>query len=141
MDDGPILRMCAAWWLPRLRRERLVGRRRAGSRSAPRRRSDGWICTMRPEASGASLGIARAARRWSRMRAWFLELVGKEPDLNLAEIERRFLAELGVRTTDSSIDRFFKRHKISLKNTSRGRTRSARRGQGQGELQGRPSRA
>ena len=74
--------------------------------------------------------------------AWFLELVGKEPDLNLAEIERRLLTELGMRTTDSSIDRFFKRHKISFKkNSARGRTRSTRRGQGQGELQGRPGRA
>ncbi len=71
--------------------------------------------------------------------AWLLELVGKEPDLTLAEIERRLLADLGVRTTDSSIDRFFKRHNISFKkNTARGRTGSSRRCQGQGELQGRP---
>ena len=71
--------------------------------------------------------------------AWLLDLVGKEPDLTLAEIEGRLLTELGVRTTDSSIDRFFKRHKISFKkNSARGRTRSARRGSGQGELQGRP---
>jgi transposase len=47
--------------------------------------------------------------------AWLLELVGKEPDLTLAEIEARLLSELKVSTTDSSIDRFFKRHKISFK--------------------------
>jgi transposase len=59
---------------------------------------------------------------------WLLELVGKEADLTLAEIEGRLLTELGVRTTDSSIDRFFKRHKISFKkNSARGRTRSTRR--------------
>jgi transposase len=56
---------------------------------------------------------------------WLLELIGKEADLTLAEIERRLLSELGVRTTDSSIDRFFKRHKISFKkNFARGRTGS-----------------
>lgn len=56
--------------------------------------------------------------------AWLLDLVGKEPDLTLAEIEERLLTDLGVRTTDSSIDRFFKRHKISFKkNSARGRTR------------------
>jgi transposase len=40
--------------------------------------------------------------------AWLLDLVGKELDLTLAEIERRLLTDLGVRTMDSSIDRFFK---------------------------------
>jgi len=60
--------------------------------------------------------------------AWLLELVGKEPDLTLAEIEGRLLRELEVRTTDSSIDRFFKRHQISFKkNAARDRTRSAGR--------------
>jgi transposase len=55
-----------------------------------------------------------------------LELVGKEPDLTLAEIEARLLSELKVSTTDSSIDRFFKRHKISFKkNVARHRTRPA----------------
>jgi transposase len=71
-----------------------------------------------------------------------LELVGREPDLTLAEIEERLLKDRGVRTTDSSIDRFFKRHKISFKkNAARSRTRSARRRRGQEELQSRPSRA
>lgn len=46
--------------------------------------------------------------------AWLLELVGREPDLTLAEIEERLLKDRGVRTTDSSIDRFFRRHKISF---------------------------
>jgi transposase len=74
--------------------------------------------------------------------AWLLELVGKEPDLTLAEIEERLLKDRGVRTTDSSIDRFFRRHKISFKkNAARSRTRSARRCRGQEDLQGRPGRA
>ena len=71
--------------------------------------------------------------------AWLLELVGREPDLTLAEIEERLLKDRRVRTTDSSIDRFFRRHKISFKkNAARSRTRSARRRRGQEELQGRP---
>lgn len=94
------------------------------------------------DARGSAGGGPRARKSRSPLEphaAWLLELVGKEPDLTLAEIEGRLLEGLGVRTTDSSIDRFFKRHKISFKkNTSRGRTGSPRRGQGQGELQGRP---
>lgn len=60
---------------------------------------------------------------------WLLELVAEEPDLTLAEIERRLLKDRGVRTTDSSIDRFFKRHKVSFKKkeSARGRARSIRR--------------
>ena len=74
--------------------------------------------------------------------AWLLELVGGEPDLTLAEIEERLLKDRGVRTTDSSIDRFFRRHKISFKkNAARSRTRSARRRRGQEELQGGSGRA
>ena len=70
---------------------------------------------------------------------WLLKLIAKEPDLTLEEITERLSREQGMRTTDSSVDRFFKRHEISFKkNAARGRTRSARRGQGQGELQGRP---
>lgn len=59
--------------------------------------------------------------------SWLLALIGREPDLTLAEIEQRLWADRGVRTTDSSIDRFFKRHKVSFKKkeSSRGRTRSS----------------
>ncbi|MGH6914395.1 MAG: IS630 family transposase [Geminicoccales bacterium] len=47
--------------------------------------------------------------------AWLLALIEAEPDLTLAEIERRVGAGLGVRTSDSSLDRFFKRHRVSFK--------------------------
>ena len=47
--------------------------------------------------------------------SWLLDLIAQEPDLTLGEIEQRLLAARGIRTTDSSIDRFFKRHKMSLK--------------------------
>lgn len=70
--------------------------------------------------------------------AWLLELVGNEPDLTLAEIVDRLLWDRGVRTTDSSVDRFFKRHGVTFKkNSARGRARSARRGRGAAMLESR----
>jgi transposase len=71
--------------------------------------------------------------------AWLFDLIAQEPDLTLAEIERRLLAARGVRTTDSSIDRFFKRHAISFKkkDAPRSRTGQARRGGGAANLEGR----
>lgn len=74
--------------------------------------------------------------------AWLLELIAEEPDLTLAEIEQRLLADCGVRSTDSSIDRFFKRHKVSFKKkeSARNRTRPTRRGRGTTKLEGRPGR-
>ena len=57
--------------------------------------------------------------------SWLLELVAKEPDLTLAEIVQRLL-DRGVHTTDSSLDRFFTRHKVSFKkNSARSRAGSA----------------
>ena len=49
-------------------------------------------------------------------------------DLTLAEIVQRLLQDRGVHTTDSSLDRFFKRHKVSFKkNSARIRAGQARR--------------
>lgn len=69
---------------------------------------------------------------------WLLALVEQEPDLTLAEIVERLWAERGVRTTDSSVDRFFKRHAVTFKkNSARGRAGSARRGRGAARLESR----
>lgn len=69
--------------------------------------------------------------------AWLLELVEQEPDLTLAEMVER-LAERGVRTTDSSVDRFFKRHAVTFKkNSARRRAGSARCGCGAARLESR----
>src|ERR1700730_7567426 len=57
--------------------------------------------------------------------SWLLELIAQEPDLTLAEIAQRLLTERAMRTTDSSIDRFFKRHKVCFT-----KNESARRPQG-----------
>ena len=48
---------------------------------------------------------------------WLLALVAREPDLTRAGIEARLLDELHCKTTDSSIARFFQRHKLSYKKT------------------------
>lgn len=55
---------------------------------------------------------------------WLLELVEKEPDLTLAQIVERLWQDRGTHTTDSSVDRFFKRHGVTFKKNS------ARRGAG-----------
>lgn len=69
--------------------------------------------------------------------AWLLGLVAEEADLTLAEIVERLLQHHGVRTTDSSVDRFFKRHKVTFKkNFTRGRAGATRRGRGAATLEG-----
>lgn len=70
--------------------------------------------------------------------AWLLDLVAKEPDLTLAELERRIFEVVGLRTTEVSIRRFFKRHRISYKkNSARLRADAARRGRSARALEGR----
>jgi transposase len=70
--------------------------------------------------------------------AWLLALVDREPDLTLDEIAQRLAAELAVKTTKSSIDRFFGRHGISFKkNPAGGRAGAARRGRRADPLAGR----
>ena len=72
------------------------------------------------------------------MRRGCWELVDKEPDLTLAEIVERLLQDRGLRTSDSSIDRFFQRHGVSFKkNSARRRTGTVRRGRGAAMLEGR----
>jgi transposase len=86
----------------------------------------------------------RPGRRRSRSplephAAWLLDLVAQEADLTLAEIVQRLLQDRGVRTTDSSVDRFFKRHRVTFKkNTARRRAGAARRGRSATPLEGWP---
>lgn len=47
--------------------------------------------------------------------AWLLELISAEPDLTLEAIVERLLAGLGLKTSEASVRRFFKRHKITFK--------------------------
>jgi transposase len=71
--------------------------------------------------------------------AWLLDLSAREGDLTLAELERRILEGIGVKTTEVSIRRFFKRHKITFKkNSARRRTGQAGRGRGPRALESQP---
>ena len=63
--------------------------------------------------------------------AWLLDLVAREPDLTLFELERRISEGVGVTITERSIRRFFDRHQITLKKSrARGRAGAAGRGGG-----------
>ena len=46
---------------------------------------------------------------------YLLDLATAEPDLTLAEIQARLEAAHGLRKGTSSLDRFFRRHKITYK--------------------------
>src|ERR1700726_2705258 len=68
--------------------------------------------------------------------SWLLELVAREPDLTLAEIGQRLLQDRGLRSTDSSVDRFFQRHRVSFKkNSARRRAGATRRGRGAARME------
>ena len=72
--------------------------------------------------------------------SWLLELdcrgAGPDPGGDRAAAVGRIA---GVRTTDSSVDRFFTRHGVSFKkNSARRRAGTARRGRGAATLEGRP---
>ena len=70
---------------------------------------------------------------------WLLDLVDREGDLTLDDLERRILDGLGLKTTEVSIRRFFRRHAISFKkNAPRRRTVPSRRGLGPRALEGEP---
>jgi transposase len=71
--------------------------------------------------------------------AWLLDLTTAEPDLTLEAIVQRLLADLGLKTSEAAVRRFFKRHAITFKkNAARGRTGSARRIPGARTLEGKP---
>jgi transposase len=68
--------------------------------------------------------------------SWLLDLLASEPDLTLAEIVQRLLQDRELRSTDSSLDRFFRRHGVSFKkNSAGGRAGTARRGRGAATLE------
>ena len=116
-------------------------RRAAGKRFAVSASSSirWWSCTRRREASAGGGVVARAARPLEPHAAWLLDLVDQESDLTLAEIVERLGADRGVRTTDSSVDRFFKRHGVTFKkNSARRRAGAARRGRSSAMLEGSP---
>jgi transposase len=94
----------------------------------------------------AETGSVRPRRRSGQSRSplephasWLLELLAKEKDLTLAEIVQRLLQDRGVNTSDSSVDRFFRRHGMTFKkNSARSRAGTTRRSRGAATLEGPP---
>lgn len=73
--------------------------------------------------------------------AWLLELNEAENDLTLAQIGQRLLEERDMATSETSIRRFFKRHRISFKkNPARQRADASRRGRSPRLVEGEPVR-
>ena len=128
-------------------RERVVGAVAAGcSRRAAAKRfaisvssSVRWVELQATTGSVSARAPARKSRSpLEQHAAWLSELIAKEPDLTLAEIVARLSAERELITSDSSVDRFFKRHGISFKkNSARRRAGTTGRGRGTGLLEGR----
>lgn len=132
-------------------RERVVAEVSAGSsrRQAAARFRVSASSAIRWAALEQETGSVAPRRRGGRSRsplephaAWLLELVAREPDLTLAELEHRIADGLGLKTTERSIRRFFDRHQITLKKSrARGRAGAAGRGGSARALEGRPSAA
>jgi transposase len=129
-------------------RSRVVAEVAAGSsrRKAAARFKVSAASAVRWTSLEAETGSVSARRRGGESRSplepyaeWLKGLVAKEPDLTLAQIEVRLFDELGLKITERSIRRFFKRHAISYKkNAARLRAEAARRGRSARTLEGRP---
>ena len=61
---------------------------------------------------------AIAARRSRQHEQWLLDLVAAEPDLTLEEIRARLRSEKKLKSSKSSIARFYERHDITVKKNS-----------------------
>jgi len=73
---------------------------------------------------------------------WLLELIAREPDLTLEAVVERIDRDLKLKTTDSSVDRFYRRHAVTFKkNSARRRAGSAGRGRRPGAVAGDPGEA
>jgi transposase len=116
-------------------RERLIGAVEAGQSASAASRvfkvsrsiAVKWVADWRrtgemPEAK------PREHYRWrlDAHKTWLLALVAEEPDLTLAEIEARLMAERGARSCVNSVWRFYDRYEITYKkNRSRRGTETA----------------
>ena len=119
-------------------RSRVVAEIEAGSsrRAAARRFRVGDSSAIRWAALKDETGSVRPRPQRGGSRSpldahtpWLLALIAKEPGLTLEATVERIEHELGLKTTDSSVSRFFLRHAISFKkNAARGRAGPAGRG-------------
>jgi transposase len=132
-------------------RERVVAEVSGGSsrRAAAARFRVGVSSAVRWARRYAEIGSVSPSRRGGRSRSplaphtdWLLALVAAEPDLTLDEIVVRVAEAHGLATTDGSLRRFFKRHRISRKKDAAGRRAGPPRcGRGAAGLAGRPGHA
>jgi transposase len=120
-------------------RERVVAEIEAGSsrRAAARRFKIGVSTAIRWPLLKAETGSLEPKRKrkprspLAAHREWLLELNRKEPDLTLDQTVERIWLDLGVKTSDSSVDRFYRREGITFKkNAARSRAGSAGRRRG-----------
>ena len=86
-----------------------------------------WVKRWRETGSAQAKSIKGQSRSpLKRHEEWLLDLVRREPDLTLAEIQCRLLDEREQKAGLGSVWRFFDRHGISFKKKrSRGRAGSA----------------
>jgi transposase len=118
-------------------RSRVVAEVEAGSsrRAAARRFKVGVSSAIRWVVLKAETGSLEPQRKrkarspLDRHRNWLLALTAAEPDLTLEQVVDRIGRELGLKTTDSSLDRFYDRHGLTFKKKrARGRAEPPGRG-------------
>ena len=102
---------------------REAGRLLGVSASTAIRWIDRWTTSGNIEAKP---GIGHSRSPLEDHRRWLLDLVAAEPDLTLEEIRARLRSEKKLKTTTSSVWRFYERHEITFKkNVARSRAGSA----------------
>jgi transposase len=107
-------------------RSRVVAEVEAGSsrRAAAQRFKVGVSSAIRWTAQKAATGglePKRGRKPRSPLEAhkdWLLALMESEPDLTLEQMVERIGCELGLKTSDSSVDRFYRRHGVTFKKNS-----------------------
>jgi transposase len=132
-------------------RERVVAEVRDGHsrRSAAERFRVGASSAIRWAKRYAETGSVGPTPRGGRSRSplaphaeWLLALVAAEPDLTLEELAARVAEAHGLATTESSLRRFFRRHRVSRKkDAARRRAGPPRRRGGEAGMAGQPGRA
>ncbi len=104
-------------------RSRVVAEVEAGSsrRAAARRFKVGessairWVALKRATGSLEPQRGRRPRSPLENHKDWLLALTASEPDLTLDQTVERIDRELGLKTSDSSVDRFYRRHGVTFK--------------------------
>ena len=85
-----------------------------------------WVARFKAkgEISPSPTGGDRRSGRIEAHRDYLLGLIRRQPDVTLVEIQNRLIANCGERFSSSVLWRFFNRHEITFKNSSRMRRSS-----------------